>query len=604
MRKQRPILSAIAGLLAAASASAASPHVSPIAVVAAKDGRTVYVAGHTSRQVLIVDVAGFKPRPILLPGRPTGVALSKGGDRLFVTVAGPDGGVHVLDVTKGRIVLALPTGHTPMAPALSPDGKTLYVCNRFDNDVSVIKLGGEAKPVRVPVEREPVAAAVTPDGRFLFVANHLPAGSAHGAFVAATVSVIDTVAGKSVATIQLPNGSSSLRGLCISPDGKHVYVTHILSRYQLPTIQLERGWMNTNALTVIDAATKKALNTVLLDDVDRGAANPWGVACTADGKYICVAHSGTHELSVIDRAELHRRLKTTPEPDQVCNDLAFLVGARRRLPLAGNGPRGVAMVGTLAYVAEYFSDTIGVMDIDPDASPAPKASSRSLGPKTEESLARRGERLFHDADLCFQKWQSCTTCHPDARSDSLNWDLLSSGMFNPTQSKSLLLAHRTPPSMSTGIRSKAEIAVRSGIAFILFSIRRDDAEAAAIDEYLKSLKPVPSPTLVKGKLSAAAERGKKLFFDEGVGCGKCHSGPLYTDQKMHNVASKGKYDRREDFDTPALIECWRTAPYLHDGRYVTIEELLTQGKHGATDGKVDELDEKQIDDLVEFVLSL
>jgi hypothetical protein len=36
----------------------------------------------------------------------------------------------------------------------------------------------------------------------------------------------------------------------------------------MPTTQLERGWMNTNALTILDLAGKKLLNTVLLDDVD------------------------------------------------------------------------------------------------------------------------------------------------------------------------------------------------------------------------------------------------------------------------------------------------------------------------------------------------
>ena len=71
-------------------------------------------------------------------------------------------------------------------------------------------------------------------------------------------------------TIRLPNGSSSVRGICISPDGKQVYVTHILSRYQMPTTQLDRGWMNTNTLSIIDVQTKKLLNTVLLDDVDLG----------------------------------------------------------------------------------------------------------------------------------------------------------------------------------------------------------------------------------------------------------------------------------------------------------------------------------------------
>ena len=70
----------------------------------------------------------------------------------------------------------------------------------------------------------------------------------------------------------------------------------ILAHYQLPTTQLERGWMNANAVTVIDAAKPETIATVLLDDVELGAANPWAAACTADGKYLCVTHAGTQEL--------------------------------------------------------------------------------------------------------------------------------------------------------------------------------------------------------------------------------------------------------------------------------------------------------------------
>ncbi len=76
----------------------------------------------------------------------------------------------------------------------------------------------------------------------------------------------------------------------------------------MPTTQLDRGWMNTNALTIIDARAKRPLNTVLLDDVDLGAANPWGVAVSADGKTLCVSHAGTHELSVIDAPGLLEKL--------------------------------------------------------------------------------------------------------------------------------------------------------------------------------------------------------------------------------------------------------------------------------------------------------
>jgi cytochrome c peroxidase len=126
-----------------------------------------------------------------------------------------------------------------------------------------------------------------------------------------------------------------------------------------------------------------------------------------------------------------------------------------------------------------------------------------------------------------------------------------------------------------------------------------------MDEYLKSLQPVPSPYLVDGKLSPAAERGKKLFFDAKVGCSNCHPEPIYTDKLAHDVASAGKYDKPTDkYNTPRLIECWRTAPYMHDGQHITIKDLLTKGKHGAKGGDISKLTEKDIDDLAEFVNSL
>ena len=136
---------------------------------------------------------------------------------------------------------------------------------------------------------------------------------------------------------------------------------------------------------------------------------------------------------------------------------------------------------------------------------------------------------------------------------------------------------------------------------------RPEEEAVAIDEFLKSLKPVPSPHLVNGKLSESAARGKVLFFSERINCGECHPEPLYTDMELHDVGSRGQYDRRDDFDTPALIECWRTAPYMHDGHYTTMKQLLTEGKHGqkaTKGGDVAGLNEQELNDLIEFVLSL
>ncbi len=603
MSRIGPILTIMLTAVVAASAAADKQYVSPLAIAADATGHTVYVAGHTAEKVMILDVATGKTKPVSVPGRPTGVALSKNGKELFVSVAGPAGGVHVFKAKGGKVRRSLPTGHTPMSPVLSPDGKTLYVCNQFTDDVSVINLKGDAKPVRIKVKRQPVAAAITPDGKYLFVVNLIPDGPANGAYVAAAVSVIDTAAKKVTATLRLPNGSSSLRGICVSPDGKYAYVTHILGRYHMPTTQVERGWMNTNAMTIIDVAKMKVFNTVLLDDTELGAANPWGVACTADGKYICVAHAGTHELSVIDQAAMIANLKTVEEPDEVCNDLAFLVGIRRRLDLSGNGPRGLVMIGTTAYAAEYFTDSVGVLDINPDASPRPHAKSLPLGPTVKESIVRKGERIFYDGKACFQQWQSCATCHPDTRVDGLNWDLLNDGMGNLKQVKSMLLSHKTAPAMVTGIRATAEIAVRAGLRFSHFSVHPEET-AVAIDEYLKALEIVPSPYLVDGKLSESAKRGEKLFFDNSVGCASCHPKPHYTDLAMYDVNSKSGNDRTGVFDTPTLIECWRTAPYMHDGQFTDMKSLLTDGNHGAKKGSKHKLNEEQLNDLIEFVLSL
>jgi len=609
-RGSEVLLAACCAALAVCVCAAGEEYLSPSAVVADKDGKTVYVAFVTAKQVAFFDVASAKvTKTVSLPDEPAGMALAPDGTRLYVAGAVPEGRVHIVDLPDGKVSGSIPVGHTPSALVVSPDGKTLYVCNRFNNNVMVVDPAAKKAGAVIAVLREPVSAVLSGDGKLLFVGNLLPVGPADGDYISASVSVIDTAENKVAATVKLPNGSSSVRGSCISPDGKFVYVAHILGRYQVPTTQLERGWMNTNALSIIDAAGKTLVNTVLLDDVDLGAANPYGAACTADGKYLCVTHAGTHELSVIDRAGLHEKLTKVAAGQKVSdasstaadvpNDLSFLVGLRRRLPLAGEGPRDLVIIGTQAYIAEYFTGALGVVDVLPSLNV--KAKSIPLGTQPAVTATRKGELFFQDARLCFQKWQSCSSCHPDSRVDGLNWDLLNDGIGNPKNTRSMLFVHKIPPAMSLGVRDTAEIAVRSGIRFIQFAVRPEE-DAVAIDEYLKSLKPVPSPCLEKGEPSKAAKRGKKVF--EKAKCDTCHAPPLYSDLKQYDLGFGKGMDKGKPFKTSTLIECWRSAPYLHDGRAATMKEVFTkcnpEGKHGNT-GK---LSEEELDELVEYVLSL
>ncbi len=603
--------------------SGAVDYLSPQALVSSENGNLLYIAHGSAEQVAVFDTnSGKVVKTIAIGAEPTGLDLSADGKNLYVSCAGPKGRVCVIRTDNNRIIKQIPVGHSPRSPVLSPDGNALYVCNRFNNDVSVIDTQKNKQIARIGLLREPFAADITPDGKWLFVGNHLPYGPASADFVASRVCVINTKTREVDFSISLPNGSTGLRGLVVSPDGKYVYVSHILARYTVPTTQLERGWVNTNALSIIDVSNKKLLDTVLLDDVDYGAANPWGVCCTKDGKYVCVTCAGTHELSVIDTAALMEKIKNYHsdkkakgggEPQYetggygsalstssgIENELSFLYGVRHRIMLDGKGPRALAIVGSKVYVAEYFTDSLTLVDLD--KLPRPKTVTLSLGPKPRMSEERKGEMLFNDATICFQKWHSCASCHPgQGRTDGLNWDLLNDGIGNPKNTKSLLLSHKTPPAMITGVRDSAEAAVRTGIKHILFVVRPEE-EALAIDAYLKSLKPVPSPYLVNGKLSKSANRGQKVF--EKAGCVRCHSGPLFTDLQKYNIGMGEGKDEGREFDTPTLMEIWRTAPYLYDGRAVTIEEVLTkhnpEDKHGATSN----LTKGEIGDLAEFVLS-
>ena len=608
----------------ACAAGRAGSYLSPTALVAAPDGRLLYVACATGDRVLVVDLAARKVvHSIPTPASPSGLALTPDGRTLFVTCAAPESQVCIVDVTRARVTARLPAGHTAMAPVLSPDGKTLFVCNRFNDDVGVFDLAAKKEVGRIPVRREPVAAALTPDGRRLLVANLLPTGRADADRVGAVVSVIDTARREVVDDLWLPNGSGSLNDLRVSPDGKSAVVTHLLARFQLPTTQVDRGWMNTSAQTIIDLATMQVNNTVLLDSIDRGAANPWGLAWSADARTLVVTHAGTHEVSVIDYpAELAKLAQLTPLPTaaqstalpysfagsrgtgDVKNDLSFLGGLRerRRLPEGDLGPRAVVVVGRLACVVNYFSDTLSVLELD---GPHPKAATIPLGPKPPLTAARQGEIHFNDARLCFQGWQSCASCHPgEGRVDGLNWDLLNDGIGNPKNNKSLLLVFQTPPAMSIGVRESAEAAVRAGIRHILFTTQPPEV-AEALDAYLKSLQPVPSPHLTKGRLSAAAQRGEKLFHSREAGCADCHPGPLFTDLKSYDVGTLGRLDKPADqFDTPTLVELWRTAPYLHDGSAVTVRDVLTTANPKNRHGRTTQLTADQLGDLCAYLLSL
>jgi cytochrome c peroxidase len=105
-----------------------------------------------------------------------------------------------------------------------------------------------------------------------------------------------------------------------------------------------------------------------------------------------------------------------------------------------------------------------------------------------------------------------------------------------------------------------------------------------------------------GSLSPSAERGKQVF--EEVGCAACHPPPLYTSLRQYDVGTGSGLETGFSYDTPTLIENWRTAPYLHDGRAAALRDVFTAPDAGEEHMMTSGLTAQQINDLVLFVGSL
>ncbi len=556
--------------------------------VAVGDAGQVILSCRGDKSLKITDPQGRQVvKTIPLQQTPTGVIAKEG--KAYVSCFDTRGEIVTVDLKEGKIVNTVPVGAGAEAPAWSKEEDKIFVCNRFAGTVSEVDVKNGKVTREVKVLREPSKVVVSPDGKYLFVANALPAQRADVDYVACCVSVIDLASFQKVKDIRLENGSNALRGATLSPDGKYLFVSHNLGRFTVPTSQLQQGWMNTNAMSVVDVASLEFKGAVLLDEPERGAAGVWGVECTPG--YLIVSHSGTHEISVIDYPELIKKFEAYPDKMALNYDLHFLYGIRERIALKGNGPRNFIVRDQEVIVPMFFSDDLNRYDLN-----TKQLSEVALNPGRQETMAQKGERIFNDAAFCFQNWQSCNGCHPgDARTDGMNWDLMNDGVGNSKNCKSLLLSLETPPCMISGIRANAHVANRAGFKYIQFMELKEE-DAACVDAYVASLKPVPSPYLVDGELSEKAKKGRKVF--ERLKCDACHSGPYYTDMKMHRIGEDIEFE--QGWDTPTLIEVWRAAPYLFDGRAATMEEVFGVYKHGV-DKKLSKTD---LDALVEYVNSL
>jgi cytochrome c peroxidase len=146
--------------------------------------------------------------------------------------------------------------------------------------------------------------------------------------------------------------------------------------------------------------------------------------------------------------------------------------------------------------------------------------------------------------------------------------------------------------------------------------RRLVSDDSSFDRYVAALKS--GDQRAQGAISPAAKRGLRLFVG-AAGCGLCHAGPAFTDGQFHNLGLPTRPGAAPDtgrdagirrvradpfntlsafsdsaggeagarlrflpppdsmlgaFKTPSLRNVALTAPYMHDGRFATLDEVL------------------------------
>lgn len=187
--------------------------------------------------------------------------------------------------------------------------------------------------------------------------------------------------------------------------------------------------------------------------------------------------------------------------------------------------------------------------------------------------------------------------------------------------------------------------------------RRLSSGPAPIDRFVAGLKGQPQGDL--GALTPAARRGLATFVSKG-GCYQCHRGPSFTDEEFHALGLVGANGKVPDdparlaavdfvqrnpfnasgrfsdapespkgqmvrairrspelfgqFRTPPLRLVQSTAPYMHDGRFATLDDVVRfydtlegaspVGHHGELVLEPLGLGEAGRADLVEFLRSL
>lgn len=583
-------------------------YASPLEVLLSPDGARLYVLCQQSEEVRVLDASSYAVIKNIAVGRvPRGFSLSASGDRLFVTNSWDDT-LSVIDTGALAVVATWPVGAEPSSVVEDRAGKRLFVANRISGNVVVLDAQTGTTEKWLMAGRGASYLTLSPDGSRIYATHIYPNPSPHRTAPESEITVIDTA--RAVVVDRMPlYAIAGVFHLAFSGDGRLGAVAEYHPKNLVPLAHLEHGWAFADTLTLFGADVGKPVE-VPLDELERYASQPFGVAIAPDKSHIYVTCGGSENVTVVDVPRLLRFIQMHPGP--YVQDLSASANyVVTRIPV-GHNPRGLTLSsdGRRLFVANRLEDTISVIDTHTDR----VVSTITLaGPKTI-SVLRRGEQAFYTAHYSFQGQIGCATCHIDSTFDGLTWDLEPDGFGRDiVDNRPIEDLKDTEPFKWNG--GNPNLPTECGPRTEKYFWRSENYDSRTLTDLVSYVRGLPSRPnrwrLPHGELTPAQERGKVFFvrsvdkfgkpIPEANRCSYCHSGPKGTNQKSFDVGTRKSTDNSGLLDTPQLTNITLTAPYLHDGSARTLEEIWTVYNPDDKHGRTNDLTKDELNDLIEYL---
>jgi DNA-binding beta-propeller fold protein YncE/cytochrome c553 len=587
----------------------ARPHPSPRFLAADEQGGVLFASLGPAERLARVDLGSRLVRlSEPLGAAPRGIAVSPDDSLVAVALSEADE-VALLDSHELTVRQRIAVGVDPAGVAFAAGGR-LIVANAGSQNVTVLDLEAEARETRLAAGREPYAVAVTPDGTAVAVVSRMVDTALPDQLPSSEITFLDPVAGRVTRRVAVPS-THLAEDAAFTPDGRYLLVPALRTRNLLPILQVARGWVVSSVLAVVERSSGR-VSLLPLNELNRTFSDPTGVAVDPEGRWVWVASGGSNQAARLALPELLAAADgLTPQmPEDFSLTRRYL---EHRFPTATN-PRDVLAVGGVVAVAERLNDSVAWF------TPEGELLERlPVGDPVPLDAPRRGDAVFHDASYAFQGSFSCRSCHPDGHTDGLTYDFDIDGVGrNILLNRSLRGVAGTAPFKWGGLNPTLQR--QCGPRFAMVLTRADPFPEPQLEDlvaFLESLPP-PRPDPGAGRVAELAagsrQRGRQIFerrarkdgteIPASGRCSTCHSGPHFSNLLKADVGTGSGSDSGGEFDVPHLTGIGSKAPYLHDGRARTLEEIWTLPGVGDLHGVVSDLNKAELNDLVQYLKGL